>query len=352
MKVTDIKEVLNLALSCRKNGYVYNPLFTGDAGIGKSEICQAWAKEQGKDFGFIDLRFAYLEGPDLVGNPFVVDGNTFFATPSFWPKEGKGLLLLEEVNRAHNSTLNCLMQLLTDRRVNGYKLPDGWIIAGVINPDNEQYAVNNLDTALMDRFEEYPVLYDKRTFMDFINQSDWDKRLIAFIDTVFTYKRPSEIGAEGKYVAPRTLSKVNATLKSGLTESNPLFFDVISANLGKALTAELVAFFTQNKPILLDDILADEEGTFKRIEKFCGEDYRGDMLHATTNSVVQGFPKKASLELCTRLMELLPPDMSYSMITSLMCKEPLINWENVIKGNAKLKKKLKSVQPEKKKDNK
>jgi hypothetical protein len=108
--------VLKLATAARRNGDVFNPLFTGDAGLGKSQICQKFVEtmkttgfpeaqiEADANYGFIDLRIAYFEAPDLIGFPeSVVDSSgqrrTVHSLPDFWPTQGQGLILLEEPNR-------------------------------------------------------------------------------------------------------------------------------------------------------------------------------------------------------------------------------------------------------------
>ena len=151
MKPTRIMDVLDLAYEARKQGRTFIPIFTGAAGIGKSQICQLWVekhKKTNKNFGFIDLRSALLEGPDVIGRPKESTDHTgrirtTYALPDFWPTEGEGLILLEEINRAPTMVTNCFMQLLTDRMVKDYKLPDGWIIAAAINPDSAEFDVKD-----------------------------------------------------------------------------------------------------------------------------------------------------------------------------------------------------------------
>ncbi|NJO53347.1 MAG: hypothetical protein HC840_32500 [Leptolyngbyaceae cyanobacterium RM2_2_4] len=107
MKPINIMKVLDLALEARKKGEVFNPLFTGDAGLGKSQICQQWVKKQREkdpDFGFVDLRIAYYEAPDMVGFPKEIPSEdapdgfiTIHCLPDMWPRNmaSRGLLLLE-----------------------------------------------------------------------------------------------------------------------------------------------------------------------------------------------------------------------------------------------------------------
>jgi hypothetical protein len=120
MKPTSIFQILDLAQEARKKGEVFNPIFTGEAGLGKSQICQQWVKQQRKtdpNFGFIDLRIAYMEAPDLIGlpeNELAEDGIkvTSHYLPDFWPRNpnSRGLLLLEEPNRGTTGVMNCLIQ--------------------------------------------------------------------------------------------------------------------------------------------------------------------------------------------------------------------------------------------------
>src|SRR4051812_35497574 len=178
MKPSNIPAVMDLAYKAISSGEVFNPMFTGEAGLGKSQIVQQWVNDQRKrnpSFGFLDLRIAYLEAPDLLGFPEVAsddDGRarTCHRLPEFWPTSGEGLILLEEPNRGTTGVMNCLMQLLTDRKVHNYTLPKGWLIAACVNPDNAQYDVNTMDAALKDRFEEFEVEYDALSFIEFISE--------------------------------------------------------------------------------------------------------------------------------------------------------------------------------------
>ena len=145
MKPIDIMKVLDLAQRARRNGFIFNPLFTGDAGLGKSQICQKWVEEQQKrnpKFFFKDLRIAYMEAPDLIGFPETEKDErdlvrTCHRLPEFWPTDpdAEGLILLEEPNRGTVGVMNCLMQMLTDRIIHNYEVPKGIIFAACINPD-------------------------------------------------------------------------------------------------------------------------------------------------------------------------------------------------------------------------
>ena len=73
-------------------------LLEGPTGVGKSEIVRHVAQALAIETIVLDL--SLLEPPDLVGLPVVRDGRTEYALPHVLPKEGAGILLLEELNRA------------------------------------------------------------------------------------------------------------------------------------------------------------------------------------------------------------------------------------------------------------
>lgn len=295
MKPSNIFGIMDMALKTRELGKVFNPLFTGEAGLGKSQIVQQWAKKQReKDpkFGFLDLRIAYMEAPDLIGFPEIAkdesgEVRTKHRLPEFWPTEGRGLILLEEPNRGTTGVMNCLMQLLTDRKVHNYTLPDGWLIAGCINPDSSEYDVNAMDAALKNRFAEFEIEYDHLSFMDFAERDGWDDKLQRFIGSgIWVYKTTKEIGKEGKYISPRTWSSVNAVELAEVHSNRVLHRTVVCSILGKDIGNEYHKFCYDQAPVTAQDLLKDKKVALERLkEQSNPNDYKGDMIAATVESI-------------------------------------------------------------------
>lgn len=301
MKPSHIMTIMDTALEARKLDQVFNPLFTGEAGLGKSQIVQQWVKKQKErnpNFGFLDLRIAYMEAPDLIGFPETEkdsNGNvrTKHRLPEFWPtgEHSEGLILLEEPNRGTTGVMNCLMQLLTDRKVHNYEIPPGWIIAGCVNPDSSEYDVNTMDAALKDRFEEFEVEFDHMAFMDFMDSANWHQSLQMFISSgIWTYKTTKEIGKDGKYISPRTLSKVNAAELAGISKNRQLHRIVVNSILGKDIGNEYHKFCYDSAPVTAQDILKDAKAALKRLEEQSDPSkYQGDMIAATVESIEKNY---------------------------------------------------------------
>jgi hypothetical protein len=308
LKPIRILEVLKLATKARQNGDIFNPLFTGDAGLGKSAICQLFVKKMRDEgfpdlgikpdpnYGFFDARIAYMEAPDMIGFPEVeVDKGgkkrTAHHLPEFWPTEGQGMILLEEPNRGTTGVMNCLMQLLTDRKVHNYTLPDGWIVVSCINPDTAEYDVNAMDAALRNRFEEYEIEYDAISFIDYLEQAGWHDNVQMFIKSgVWVYKDTKSVGDEGKYISPRTWSKVNAAEKAGVGEDRRLHRETMCSILGRDIGNEYHKFCFDEAPVTAKDLLSDKKKALKRLEKQSDPgNYKGDMIAVTVESIAANY---------------------------------------------------------------
>jgi len=309
MQVSKISEILDLALTARELGYVFNPMFVGEAGIGKSEAIQQWVEKQrltDPDFQFIDLRLAYYEGPDLIGYPYqYVDelGNQRMghALPHMWPTHGRGLILLEEPNRGNEMVQNCLMQLTDFNRKVGptYKLPDGFIIASALNPEGTKYSVNSMDTALKNRFEHFEVDFNFNTFLAYIEKANWHHRVVQFVKSGnWVYKKSDSIGKDGVYISPRTLSRLN-TIEHSLdargvandAEQRSLHYTLCLSLLGKYTGNEYWKTCWDDAPITAMDLIKDKEKALEKLKKMTQDKatYAGDKVNLTVDSIVEKY---------------------------------------------------------------
>jgi hypothetical protein len=300
MRVSDIPSILDLAWKARENKLPFNPLFEGEPGLGKSQGIQQWVRqmqEKHEDFHFIDLRLALLEAPDLIGYPYEYDEDGAkrmgHALPHFWPTKGKGLLLLEEPNRANSAVTNCIMQLMTDRKVGpNYELPEGWIIAAATNNEAAHNDVNAFDAALKDRFETFRVDYDYVSFMKYVDKVDWHDRLTQYLKSgQWLYKTPDEIAKDGQYISPRTWSKINAAEQSGAADDQSIHLQICQSILGKHEGLQYWQTCWQDRPILAEDLLSNFKESMKKLKEQSrtGENYAGDKVDMTVKSIIDNY---------------------------------------------------------------
>lgn len=334
MKPSNIFAVMDMTKKACDINQVLNPIFTGEAGLGKSAIVQQWVAKQrvrNPQFGFLDLRIAYLEAPDLVGFPESEKDSqnqvrTMHRLPEFWPTDvnSEGLILLEEPNRGTTGVMNCLMQLLTDRKVHMYELPKGWMVAACINPDSSEYDVNTMDAALKDRFEEFEVEYDAMAFLSHMDDRNWDDKIQRFIGSgIWVYKTAKEIGKEGRYISPRTWSKVNAAELSGIHSSRQLHRLVTTSILGKDIGNEYHKYCYDQAPVTAEDLIKDKAAALKKLkEQSDPNSYKGDLIAATVESIVKNYggatkdakSNQIDEEVMAEVAKIIPADHAVNLI--------------------------------------
>lgn len=127
------------------------PILVGHAGVGKTQIVKEIAQETGREL--IILMLSQMEPGDLLGMPERDNDKTIWLKPDWFPADGNTILFLDEINRANHLTRAAVMQLLIDKKLNNHELPEGTWLCAAMNPDTEDYEVNEIiDAAFVDRF--------------------------------------------------------------------------------------------------------------------------------------------------------------------------------------------------------
>jgi hypothetical protein len=129
---------------------IKRPLFIhGPVGVGKSEVVRNVAKDL--NVGLIDVRLSQLDPVDLRGIPVVSGNTTVWKTPDFLPKSGSGILFFDEANSAPQSIQAAMYQLVLDRKLGDYTLPDGWNIFLAGNRAIDKSITHRMGDALKNR---------------------------------------------------------------------------------------------------------------------------------------------------------------------------------------------------------
>lgn len=164
-------------------------MIVGSTGIGKSYLLKELSRDNNLEF--IDLRPATQEVSDLIGIPRAREVTfdnlkeivTIWARPEWWPRDGtKGILAIEEVNRAPEDVRQALFQLMTEWKMHTHILPKGWVIVSLINPDNGVYHVNQLDPAFKRRFVQVIAEPDTIEWISWSKKNNIDDRVVKFIE--------------------------------------------------------------------------------------------------------------------------------------------------------------------------
>ena len=151
----------------------------GPPGIGKSSIVAQVAEVHGMPC--IDLRLSQLAPTDLRGLPVAEDGLSRWYPPEFLPREGEGVLFLDELNLAPPAMQGMAQQLILDRRVGSYQVPEGWFIWAAGNRKEDMAAVYDMPSPLANRFLHLEVEPEFESFKRYALTHGVHEQITAFL---------------------------------------------------------------------------------------------------------------------------------------------------------------------------
>jgi len=185
----------------------------GAPGIGKSSVVDAVAKSHGLDL--IDLRISQLAPTDLRGIPVPKDDKACWYPPEFFPTSGKGILFLDEINMAPPAVQGIAQQLILDRKVGSYKVPEGWFIWSAGNRKEDFAAVYDMPAPLANRFIHLEVKTGLEEFKNYALKNNIDDRIISFLNFRPNYLHKIDKNSPS-WPSPRSWDIGNQLLKAEL----------------------------------------------------------------------------------------------------------------------------------------
>jgi hypothetical protein len=211
----------------------------GPPGIGKSDLVRQAAAAL--KLQLIDVRAVLLDPVDLRGIPAVNgDHRAHWCLPDFLPRDGKGILFLDELAQAPPLVQSACLQLTLDRRIGEYELPEGWIVIAASNRQEDRAGAHRLITPLLNRF----IHLDLEVSVD-----DWQswalangvlpevRSFIAYRPGLLHLFKPES--NERAFATPRSWASTSQILPQ---LSEDLTLPVISGTVGAGPAAEFVSY--------------------------------------------------------------------------------------------------------------
>jgi len=257
MRAADITSTISALIDQKIPTFLW-----GAPGIGKSSIVKQIAEE--KAIGFIDLRLSLMDPTDLKGIPFYDkhDHQAVWAPPSFLPRESSGILFLDELNSAAPAVQASAYQLILDRKVGEYELPEGWAIVAAGNRESDRGVVYRMPSPLANRFVHLEMDVHVDDWRDWAYKRGIDERIIAFVgyknEELFSF---DPLENEKSFATPRSWEFVHGILQSSMNEK--LLLDAIGGAIGRDRAVAFLSFAkVMNRLPDLDAILVTGEGDY------------------------------------------------------------------------------------------
>jgi hypothetical protein len=235
MKPSSVKSSLSVAIKARRPVFLWGP-----PGVGKSQVVAQVADAAG--LGLVDVRAVLLDPVDLRGLPHINgEGRAHWAIPDFLPKDGQGIIFLDELNAAPPLVQASCYQLILDRKLGEYSLPDSWSIIAAGNRETDRAVTSRMSSALANRFVHLNFEVDLNDWVSWALAAGVQVEVIAFIRF-----RPvllhvfDPVKNEKTFPSPRTWEYVSDILRAIPDPS--VEFELIAGTVGEGAAAEFMGF--------------------------------------------------------------------------------------------------------------
>ncbi|MGD9385941.1 MAG: AAA family ATPase [Thioalkalispiraceae bacterium] len=262
MRPAHLSQVLDKEFKSTLEGHHTPVMLWGPPGVGKSQIIAQVAEKQ--SVPLIDIRLSQMEPSDLRGIPFRETDVVEWAIPAMLPdamRHGeKGILFLDEITSAPPSVSAAAYQLILDRRLGNYVIPDGWAIFAAGNRQGDRGVTYTMPAPLANRFSHFDVEVNTDDWVAWAYQNNIDDRVIAFVrfrpELLFDFDPAHNPMA---FPSPRSWEFAHRALQK-FENQGDLLLGALQACIGQAAGIELKAFIDNLDQLPdLDAIVRGEE---------------------------------------------------------------------------------------------
>jgi hypothetical protein len=247
-----LSEVRSVTLAAAKREIMVcvrrkRPVFLwGAPGIGKSELVAGLCDSMGGKL--YDLRLALMDPSDLKGvlyyNP--VAGSAMWNQPPDLPTKEEAakypivFLFLDEMNSAAPATQAAAYQLVLNRRVGTYELPDNVVIVAAGNRDTDRGVVYRMPSPLANRFVHLNLRVDFESWNEWALNNKINPDVVAYVtcnkNDLFNFD-PRSSGTA--FATPRSWSFVSELLQEDLNDVE--LNDLVSGTVGEGIALKFAA---------------------------------------------------------------------------------------------------------------
>lgn len=217
----------------------------GPPGVGKSDIVAGIAKKQGRPV--VDVRLLLLDPTDLKGLPYYCpDTKTMkWAQPADMPSNTNGLdnavLFLDELVSAPPSVQAAAYQLILNRRVGEYVLPDNVSIVCAGNRESDRGVTYKMPSPLANRLIHLEMASHFDDWQSWAIQNQVHPDVVGFLSyhkqKLFAFDPKSP---EKAFATPRSWAFVSDFLSSDIGDEG-LVTTLVAGTVGDGMATEFMA---------------------------------------------------------------------------------------------------------------
>ena len=236
------KNALTIAMQKKRPIFLWGP-----PGIGKSDIV-AQITDSLSNSHLIDIRLSLWDPTDIKGVPYFDSniGKMVWGAPDELPDEAMAaeydhiVLFLDEMNSAAPAVQAAAYQLILNRRVGKYKLPDNVIIVAAGNREADKGVTYRMPAPLANRFVHIEMAVNFDDWFNWAVDNKINTDVVGYLQFAkqdlydFDPKSPSR-----SFATPRSWSFVSELLDDGLDEGTTT--DLVAGAVGEGLAVKFMA---------------------------------------------------------------------------------------------------------------
>ena len=287
------------------------PNLIGETGIGKTELLAQYTIKRGMDL--IPLQVSQLEPSDFVGLYKTTDDDrTMNCAPNWLPYKDAteattgaaaakeaidqlrkvftgeinpngGVIFLDEINRGHEDIRQALYQLVNERRIHSYVLPDNYVVCAASNPASEGYEVNEFDDALVNRFAWIKFRPEVSETIKYLQSKYGKSPVLEWVnsDSAMVDYGSDEWEVDGLRFSPRILEKSIKLYKTVKGERKDFRRKLFSTFMQEEKVASLLSYLEAMEYINFEDVIKGSKK--KDIKKLIDNKETGLLMTITTS---------------------------------------------------------------------
>lgn len=225
----------------------------GPPGIGKSDTFKGIKESyeaEGKTAKLIDCRLSLWEPTDLKGYPYYNQetNRMSFSAPDELPTTEEAaeydivILFLDELNGAAPATQAAAYQLILNRAIGKYTLPDNVVIAAAGNRETDKGVTYRMPKPLANRFLHYEVRVDFEDWFDWAVAHNIHPDVVGYLTTFKEDLYKFDAGsAERSFATPRSWEFVSDTIQNTDGFNEEEVTDMVAAGIGEGAALKFKA---------------------------------------------------------------------------------------------------------------
>lgn len=327
------------------------PLVVGESGIGKTALMKKLSERN--NYYYITIDGNMLKEGEIGGLPTIEEytalvedkevkrKKTVYAVHTKLQEidkvleeeaDKKILLFIDEINRCEHTVQQELMNIILNREINGYRLPENVIVTAAMNPSNKyedflesDYQVVDMDSAQEDRFVWLIMEADIKSWLSWgVEEGRIHEYVLEFLSSFPQFLHTPK-SSEMVKATPRSWQRVSNACNTYLNSQNEIskrvFLNVLRGNIGSNIAQEFYNFIENNKnPIIKpEEIFAYDIFTEELMARVKKESHSRLYMTArnTLNYIRNLEAREREVKIFSSFLNLYPADLKLAVMKEI-----------------------------------